>query len=395
MHTSHQALPWHASLRSDAAQALGRVLRNENGVCRNSQLLGAVTGAVSGGLGMLAGVLKSSGNWPLAILASVAFTLAFLGLMGLAWLRPLWFSGRPAVALSALTGGLAAALGMTLGLSRAPVGHGLPWREQMDGLLTAARIGLPMPLLLSFALLLVVILTASQRREHMARELALAQSRADQEQAKREASEARLRLLQAQIQPHFIFNTLAAVQHWVDTGDARASPLLRQLSSFLRGSAELMLRPQVSLAEELSLVQAYLGVMQARWGERLRFSLDIDAACAAAAHLPPGIVLSLVENALEHGIAPTLNGAELHLQLTARPGGGWRLLVEDSGVGLAEGWQEGLGLGNSRARLQGFFGERAALQLSRREDGPGTRVCLQLHTGDGSERTAEAPIQPT
>ncbi|MGM9515517.1 sensor histidine kinase [Roseateles sp. DB2] len=378
MATPSSSLSWHASLRSDAAQALGRILRNENSVCRNSQLMGAVLGAMFGGMGIFAGIVQDTGNLLLALLAWVGFSSGFLGLMGLSWLRPLWFSGRPAVILSTLTGFLAGAFGMTQGLRRAPVDHGLPWREQLHGMFVAAKVGMPLPLMLAFALLLVVILTASQRREHMARELTLAQSRAEQEQARREASEARLRLLQAQIQPHFIFNTLAAVQHWVDTGDTRASPLLRQLSSFLRGSAELMLRPEVSLAEELQLVQAYLGVMQARWGERLRYRLDIDADCASAASLPPGIVLSLVENALEHGIAPTLNGADLLIQLAQQPAGGWRLLIEDTGVGLTEGWREGLGLGNSRARLQGFFGERASLQLSPCEDGPGTRVCLQL-----------------
>lgn len=376
--TASPALSWHASLRADAAQALGRILRNENGVCRNSQFVSAVSGSFCGGLGMFAGILKDSGHWPLALLASVGFTVGFLSLMSLSWLRPLWFSGKRAAVLSALVGGIAGLLGMTQGLRRAPVDHAAPWREQLDGAIAAAKIGMPLPLMMAFALLLVVILTASQRREQMARELTLAQSRADHEQARREASEARLRLLQAQIQPHFIFNTLAAVQHWVDTGDSRASPLLRQLSTFLRGSAELMLQPEVRLADELQLVQSYLGVMQARWGERLRYALDIDPTCAAAASLPPGIVLSLVENALEHGIAPTLDGAELQVRLAARPAGGWELLIEDSGVGLTEGWQEGLGLSNSRARLQGFFGSRASLDLAPRADGPGTRVCLQL-----------------
>lgn len=378
MATPSTSLSWHASLRHDAAQALGHVLRNENGFCRNSQFLGAVTGALFGGMGLFAGIYKDSGNLLLGLLAWVGFSGGFLGLMGLSWLRPLWFSGRPAVILSTLTGMVAGMIGMTQGLRRAPVDHGLPWQQQLEGALAAAKLGMPLPLMLSFALLLVVILTASQRREHMARELTLAASRAEQEQARREASEARLRLLQAQIQPHFIFNTLAAVQHWVDTGDSRASPLLRQLSSFLRGSAELMLRPEVSLAEELRLVQDYLGVMQARWGERLSYRMDIAPACAESASLPPGIVLSLVENALEHGIAPTLDGAELQLQLQALPSGGWQLLIEDSGVGLAEGWQEGLGLSNSRARLQGFFGERASLHLGPRDDSPGTRVCLRL-----------------
>ncbi|MDL5031076.1 histidine kinase [Pelomonas sp. APW6] len=371
-------LSWHAALRRDATQALGRIARNENGIWRNSQFLGAVFGGACGGMGLFAGVIQSRGALWEAALAAFAFGCGFLGLLGLAWLRPLWFSGRPAVALSAICGFGAALVGMTTGLRKVPVDKTLPWSQQMDGLVNAAKVGMPMPLILVFTILLVLILTASQRREHMARDLALAQSRAEQEQARREASEARLRLLQAQIQPHFIFNTLAAVQHWVDTGDARASPLLRQLSTFLRGSAELMLQPEVRLADELQLVQSYLGVMQARWGERLRYALDIDPACAAAASLPPGIVLSLVENALEHGIAPTLDGAELHLRLTARPAGGWQLLIEDSGVGLTEGWQEGLGLSNSRARLQGVFGSRASLDLTPRADGPGTRVCLQL-----------------
>lgn len=376
--TSSPSPSWHAALRSDAAQGLGRILRNEDGICRNSQLVGAVTGAVFGGMGIFAGILQDRGNAWLALLAWIGFSSGFLGLMGLSWLRPLWFSGRPAVILSGVVGTAAGALGMTLGLRRVPVEHGLPWREQLDGFIRAAKVGMPLPLMLSFALLLVVILTASQRREHMAREMTLAQSRAEQEQARREASEARLRLLQAQIQPHFIFNTLAAVQHWVDTGDSRASPLLRQLSSFLRGSAELMLQPEVKLADELQLVQAYLGVMQARWGDRLRFTLEVEPACAAQALLPPGIVLSLVENALEHGIAPTLDGADLHVRLRPVAAGGWELLIEDTGIGLREGWEEGLGLGNSRARLAGYFGTRALLALGPRDDGPGTRVRLQV-----------------
>lgn len=369
---------WHATLRRDAAQGLGRLLRNEGGVCRNSQLIGAVSGSLFGGFGIFHGLLRAGTHWALAGLAWVAFSAAFLALMSLAWLRPAWFAGRRAVMLSLTVGLVAGFIGMRDGLKRVPVDHSAPWGEQLDGAIAAARSGMPLPMLLAFTLLLVLILTASQRREQMARELALAQSRAEQEQSKREASEARLRLLQAQIQPHFIFNTLAAVQHWVDTGDLRASPLLRQLGAFLRGSAELMLQPQVSLADELRLVEHYLAVMQARWGARLSYRLDIDAACAERAQLPPGIVLSLVENALEHGIAPTLDGALLRLALQALPDGGWQLLIEDGGVGLASGWQEGLGLSNSRARLHGVFGERAQLRLGPRDEGPGTCVCLQI-----------------
>ena len=154
--------------------------------------------------------------------------------------------------------------------------------------------------------------------------------------------------------------------------------MLRQLTTFWRGSAELMLQARVSLAEELKLVEAYLGVMQARWGERLRCQWHIDADVAKQALLPPGIVLSLVENALEHGIAPTLHGATLHIELSRLGAEAWRLRIEDSGVGLQEGWHEGLGLSNCRARLEGAFDSFAQLTLSPRPQGPGTCVELQL-----------------
>jgi len=369
---------WPEQLRRDASHGLHCLVHNEGGVWRNSQFLGAAIGTSMGSLGMWAGTYRSTGHMVWSILAGLGFFFGFFLMMGLAWLRPQWFAGRKAVTLSALTGFVAGAVGMINGLNQQAVHFSGDWNTVLDELASAVRLGMPSPLLMSLMFLVVALLTASQRREHLARELALARSRAEHAQAQQEASEARLRLLQAQIQPHFIFNTLAAVQHWVDEGDARASPLLRQLTTFLRGSAELMLRARVSLAEELKLVEAYLGVMQARWGERLHCQWHIDADVARHAQLPPGIVLSLVENALEHGIAPTLHGATLYIELSQLGAETWRLRIEDGGVGLHEGWHEGLGLSNCRARLEGAFGPSASLTLSPRPQGPGTCVELQL-----------------
>jgi LytS/YehU family sensor histidine kinase len=109
----------------------------------------------------------------------------------------------------------------------------------------------------------------------------------------------------------------------------------------------------------------------------------VDAAVAARAELPPGIVLSLVENALEHGLSPALAGGQLQIRLAGAPGGGWCLEVADDGVGLAAGWREGLGLGNSRARLAHAFGARALLALQARPAG-GTLAILQVEERDGA-----------
>jgi signal transduction histidine kinase len=195
--------------------------------------------------------------------------------------------------------------------------------------------------------------------------------RADTE---RRAAEARLQLLQAQIQPHFIFNTLAALQHWVDTGDARAPALLRTLGEFLRGSTDLLGRRDVSVGEEAEIVRQYLQIMQARLGERLRHEIAIEPA-AAAATLPPGLLLTLVENAVEHGIAPALAGGTVRL-LAAVEDQAVVVRVQDDGIGLAPGWHDGTGLANSRERLRHHGLGTGTLVLHTTP--PGTEAVLTL-----------------
>jgi signal transduction histidine kinase len=190
----------------------------------------------------------------------------------------------------------------------------------------------------------------------------------------RRAAEARLQLLQAQIQPHFIFNTLAALQHWVDTGDARAPALLRTLGEFLRGSTDLLGRRDVSVGEEAEIVRQYLQIMQARLGERLRFEIVI-APDAATATLPPGLLLTLVENAVEHGIAPALAGGTVRMA-AAVEGEAVVLRVHDDGVGLAPQWHDGTGLANSRERLRHHGLGTGTLALH--ATSPGTEAVLTL-----------------
>lgn len=176
-------------------------------------------------------------------------------------------------------------------------------------------------------------------------------------------------LLQAQIQPHFLFNSLAALDHWVSSGDARATPLLRSLTGYLRATLPLFNREQLKLGEELAAVREYLAVMQARVGERLRVEIEIEPGVEEQL-LPPALLLTLVENAIEHGVMPKLGAACVRIE-ARRVGGMTELSVSDDGPGLAvdaqspsDGGHRGVGLANSRERLAQAFGAEARLTLA-------------------------------
>jgi Histidine kinase len=183
----------------------------------------------------------------------------------------------------------------------------------------------------------------------------------EQDERERRADMAR-QLAQAQIQPHFLFNSLASLQHWVQAKDDRAAPLLDALMAFLRATLPLFDRRWLRVAEEAQALRQYLAVMRLRLGERLRWQLDV-APGAADALLPPGLLLTLVENAIEHGVQKSLAGADVHVQATVS---GQRLTVSvrDSGPGLARDATDGVGLGNARARLAQAFGAGASLSLT-------------------------------
>ncbi len=182
------------------------------------------------------------------------------------------------------------------------------------------------------------------------------------------------RLAAAQIQPHFLFNTLASLQHWVDTGDARAAPLLRDFTAYLRATLPMFDRELQPLAEEVEMVRRYLTIMQARLGARLAFSIDMQVGLDSP--LPPGIVLTLVENAIAHGIEPQLRGG--HVELAARLDAGRLVLtITDDGPGLTPGWTESVGLSNTRRRLLSAY-PSATLTLTNATPGCTATLTLPL-----------------
>ena len=190
----------------------------------------------------------------------------------------------------------------------------------------------------------------------------------------RRALDARLRLLQAQVEPHFLFNTLANVRELVDAGSPQASSVLGSLIAYLRAAVPRLHEPTSTLAQELELVRAYLEVMHMRMPDRLQFTVQADDA-ALPLSFPPMALLTLVENAVRHGIDPAEEGGRIEIRVRVR-GSRCHAEVIDTGVGLAQaGNGLGTGLTNLRERLQLAFGGDAQLRLSAIEP---HGVCAEL-----------------
>jgi LytS/YehU family sensor histidine kinase len=207
--------------------------------------------------------------------------------------------------------------------------------------------------------------------------------------AEREAAEAQLRLLQGQIEPHFLFNTLANVSSLMETDAPRARQMLGAFTDYLRGSLDGLREDGRTLGEELTLVQAYLDVQGIRLEDRLRVEWDVPADLRTE-RLPTLAVQPLVENAVLHGIEPSLSGGTV--RVAARRDGATLVVTgEDDGVGpgaaaAASGRRpagNGRALANLRARLAALHGAAAQLQLSPREP-HGTRVTIRLPSSRAS-----------
>jgi sensor histidine kinase YesM len=227
-----------------------------------------------------------------------------------------------------------------------------------------------------FATGAATVFFASRDRLSKARaEAAMATARA--EAIERQALQAQLQLLQAQIEPHMLFNTLANLQGLIALDPARAQAMLDQLIVYLRATLSAARAERTTLGQEFALLEAYLGLMSVRMGARLSFALELPDALRGM-EVPPMLLQPLVENAIAHGVEPNVDGG--HVQVTARAlGEGVELLVSDTGRGLDAGPGKpgtGLGLANVGERLDALFGGRASLSLEAAPQGATARIVL-------------------
>ena len=180
-----------------------------------------------------------------------------------------------------------------------------------------------------------------------------------------EAKRARLKLLRAQIEPHFLFNTLATVRTLARIDRMGAVEMIDNLMRYLSEALPKFREDESSLGEEIELIDAYLRIHQIRMGDRLAYELRAPAELRGA-RIPTMMLLTLVENALKHGIHPTVEGG--HIRVTAtHEHSALVLKVADTGRGMTVQQGHGTGLANIRMRLSMLYGEKAALSLARAE----------------------------
>lgn len=181
----------------------------------------------------------------------------------------------------------------------------------------------------------------------------------------RRTQEARLKVLEAQIEPHFLFNTLATVKCLYRAGATEGDRMLASLQLYLGAALPRIRDDAATLGGECALASAYLDILQIRMGARLRFAIDVPPALASHA-FPPMMLVTLVENAIKHGLSPCAAGGCIEIRAQALDGG-LVVSVADDGVGFQASSGSGVGLVNIRARLRALHGQHAALSLRQNE----------------------------
>jgi len=207
----------------------------------------------------------------------------------------------------------------------------------------------------------VVVAGLLLREKHARDEARLLQAEAERHRLEKSFLEARLQLMQAQVEPHFLFNTLANVQHLVETDPAAAGRMLQSLIDYLRAALPQMRESTTSLGREIDMARAFLEINRVRMGSRLDFAIHVpeDLKCKP---FPPMMLISLVENAVKHGVDPCCECGSITIR-AAEAEGRLKVSVLDTGEGIRPKKGGGVGLANIRERLKALHGTAAKLVL--------------------------------
>ncbi len=195
----------------------------------------------------------------------------------------------------------------------------------------------------------------------------------------KQALEANIRLLQAQIEPHFLFNTLSNILSLIDTAPDRAKSMLMDFNLYLRTSLATT-RPDMStLDEEVDTIKGYLNIQKIRLGERLNYTIDIPDILLQQP-FPPLLLQPLVENAVKHGLEPDKKGGDV--KITANEGNRlMRIIVADTGQGFSSYNKDGIGIKNIKERIKLIYGEKGSLYLE--ENSPnGVKAIIEVPKDD-------------
>ena len=296
---------------------------------------------------------------PSVLVSNIVGYMIHGAMMGGAYLLRGWPSrarGMPKLVYNVALVGCCVVLGIALG-------NGL--LRRVSPLHYLMQAGALMPVLL-FAMLVAVfmflVLMMGERR--IAKETLAARQAEQLAGAAQLLAEARLRALQAQIEPHFLYNTLANVVSLIDTQPATARHMLERFIDYLRASLSASRADSATVGGELDLSAAYLDVLAVRMGRRLRYSVEAAADCRELA-IAPMLLQPVIENAVAHGLEPKVDGGEIMIRVR-RDGPQICIEISDTGIGLTDAAPKpggGVGLSNLRARLRSIYGAAAQVQL--------------------------------
>ncbi|MBN8504313.1 MAG: histidine kinase [Burkholderiales bacterium] len=247
------------------------------------------------------------------------------------------------------------------------------WKRRQGEMVKRTRVVRSGDLLWNLAVLWVlfsaIVKGTYKGRKLLEEKAAAAEENAEAEALRRQLVEARLNTMQAQVEPHFLFNTLASIDHLIEVDPKRASQMQKNLIALLRASMPTMREASGQqsvrdLRRELAVVRPYLEILQVRMEERLSTEINVPDGLLSA-EFPPMIIQGLVENAIKHGLEPKPEGG--HLRVSAHIEHG-KLVVEVADTGLGFGRADtrgtGVGLANTRERLQLQYGSRASLTVA-------------------------------
>ena len=271
-------------------------------------------------------------------------------------------------------------------------------RHNVTGDMYRIGIGAALALILIPMFILAIIAKFFIDRSRAATRMAdLKRKEAEYSRMSQQVTEAKLQALQAQVEPHFLYNTLASVQALTEVDPARANEMTGHLIQYLRNALPKMREGVSTVGQEVELVRAYLSILQMRMGKRLTVDIAVPASLNGLA-FPPLMLPSLVENAIKHGLEPQREGGSVII--SAQQGDGkLRLIVADTGRGFGETIGAGVGLANIRERLAALYGDAARLTLE--ENSPrGVIATIEvpsdiLRTGAGPSAAGSPPQAAT
>ncbi len=244
------------------------------------------------------------------------------------------------------------------------------------------KLGEPlMPLTMWFILFSIIIKLSYKGKVQAEAKAAQATEVAESESLKRQVIEARMAAMQAQVEPHFLFNTLASIEHLIETDPARAGKMQRNLIALLRATMPTMREANAQstrdLGRELAVIRPYLEILKVRMEERLQTELNV-ADGLLSAEFPPMMLQSLVENAIKHGLEPKADGGLLRVSAEIVHGK-LAVTVADTGLGFGKSATAGTGIGlsNIRERLALLYGDRASLTVTETAGG-GSSVTITV-----------------